>query len=343
MKSTIKALVLLFAFSIICSSFSAFADSDTISEDYYGTYNEGMYVRQYQINKVIPLDKPCNWDFKEGFKYWGGMSGKRVIESAQLLTEGNTNYVKLIGDTQWDGIITPLTLCNDLKVGQQPCIVYDWKGNQSDFQVYLAQWIPNSNGSFTEQRLGLMGGAVLHEAANPNEWNTSVTSPKNLIKASDAGNDNIYISIGIQTAIENAADADARIANLRLCIMNVESGRIYDMNGNLVKSDTYEYKEDKADYEQALEGFEEYYKKLNAQQMKEAAAAKKKQNQSSKPSSADKNTETVDEDKSDNSKTIILVVCISAVVIAICAVAVTAVMFKKPSKQTSDKKLPKGE
>lgn len=334
MKSTVKFLISLVCAVLTFSSLSVLADGQT-DENYYGTPEEGMYVRQYQINKTTPLDGIHNWDFAEGFKYWAGLDGKKVADSAKLLTEDSVRYIKLTGDTQWNGIITPLTVVEELKPGQQACIVYDWKGNAADFQVYLSQWVQNESGALSEVRLGLMYGKTLHEAKDANDWNTSVTRTKELVKASDSGNENIYISAAMQLATEKPAEADARIANIRLCIMNVISGRIYDLDGKLIKSDTYEYKEDKKDYEQALEGFEDYYKRQEAEKLKQQAAAKKAQ--SSGKTTVSSESQVDSESSNNNSKTIILAVCISVTVLAIAAITVSVIIFKKPGKGNSGK------
>ncbi len=334
MKSTNKFFVLLACAALLLStvSISVAAQAD---EDYYGTEAEGMYIKSYQVNKTTPHEGVINWDFSQGFKYWGGLGGKKVLDVAQLVTEGSVRCVRLTGEEQWNGITTPLIVTEDLKVGQQACIVYDWKGKEEDFQVYLSQWIPTEGGSLTESRMGLMNGTTLHKAENENEWNTSVTRITELVKASDSGDENIYIAAAAQLATENPSEANVRIANLRLCIMNVKSGRIYDTDGNLIKSDTYEYIEDKEDYEEALEGFEDYYKRLNAEKLRQEAA-KKQQTSEKTEVSVESNTEA-EQRSTGNAKTVIFVACIAVIVLAVAAVTVTAVSLKKQPVKGNEK------
>ena len=228
MGDFMKRLGKLFICIIILMLIMLFSLSVVAEEDVYGTYDNGIVVGKYSFQRINPLNKLTNGDFEQGLKYWATVNGERPSDVAKLLKEGNNTYIQLTGMEDFSGIVTPLFLCDKLTAGQMPVVIFDWRGSD-EFQVFLSQWVDVGEGR-REFRIGLKGGAVIKEAENESDWNTSITSLNQVLERSVDGNDNIYLHIGVQRFQNNTVIS--QIDNLRLGLVDTQTGKLTDYDGN---------------------------------------------------------------------------------------------------------------
>lgn len=206
------------------------------AEDAYGTYEEGFFTEKHSFQKVDPTPQLMNGDFSEGFRFWTTRSGNKTNENAKLVTEGDNTYAQLTPTGDYQGIVTPLFICEQAQPGQKLVVLYDWRGSM-DFQVYLMQWLFGEANA--EHRLGF-GTTVLYEAQNADEWNTTATNVQKTVLESTDGNENLYFAIGVEPTTN--MEIDTCVDNFRLAILNAD-GSYQDLEGNRLDFNTGEESE----------------------------------------------------------------------------------------------------
>lgn len=199
--------------------------------DPYGTYDDGIVLKAYQIAGVAPSEKAENHDFEQGFRYWGTSKGGSPNQFAKLIKENNNTYIKLTPKNGYDSIQTAPFYVEKAKAGDKVSILLDWKGD-GKLQASINQYINKSNGTKT-----LAKGwetDVLKEATASDEWNTSLISLAADATVADIDGNIPYFNIVVQA--RDKTDIVTYVDNIRVVKVD-DSGNVYDFSGNLLFGD----------------------------------------------------------------------------------------------------------
>ena len=201
--------------------------TNTLGQNEYGTFADGITCINNNIVSVTPTAKPMNLDFSEGLRYWGTQykTGK-ASDFVKLIIEKNNSYIKLSPKAKWDGILTAKFQCLGIKEGDKIALVYDWKGS-GDYQVglkFINPAVAVQENWFVTGDVGV--ATTLYEAKNDSEWNVSMTMSKSLPKV--ASGETATFMIGVQT--KSDLSLDYCFDNLTL-VKIAADGSIKNLNG----------------------------------------------------------------------------------------------------------------
>lgn len=190
------------------------------SSDPYGTFDEGIDAGRNVLNSTYEkIEGPHNLDFSEGLRYWSwlapaGVTVTKTTDIGSIHKADGYNYIKLNkANAQYAGFASyPFTLNNLAKEGDYLAIIYEWRGESSDFMVHMREERKGGQGDWVTDSYN-----TLYNAATTDDgWNTSVISA---MKGLAAGEAEPYYYIGIQTNTP-LNDCDTEFRNLRLVRTN---------------------------------------------------------------------------------------------------------------------------
>ena len=209
-------------------------------EDRYGTYEDGL-PKDVITRDVSPVDGMNNFDFEQGFRYWGTYwNNSTASDFAELIKEDGNTYAKLKpnandGSGGWRGPSTMAFALNNVKPGDNLSVLYNWKGD-ADFAVQLKQLqLPSTAQSGSDNKCGagpLKNLVKIGETDN--DWNTSWQYVLNPV-LEDTTNDGKYVfyilfqptgNVKIETYLDNF-----QIVKL---VGNLDNPTIYDLDGNIL-------------------------------------------------------------------------------------------------------------
>ena len=188
--------------------------------DPYGTFEGGIDAGRNVINATWEkINGPHNLDFSEGLRYWtwmapAGVTVTKTTEVGSIHKEDGYNYIKLnTANEQYVGFASyPFTLDGLAEEGDYLAIIYEWRGESSDFMVHMREERKGGQGDWVTDSYN-----TLYNAATTDDgWNTSVISAMKGLAASDQ---EPYYYIGIQTNTP-LNDCDTEFRNLRLVRTN---------------------------------------------------------------------------------------------------------------------------
>lgn len=207
-KKLLKILVITsVAVLIVASSLSAFA-AKTQFNNGFGTEASGIVGSNGQIWHNDATEGPKNFDFSEGFKYWGTGAGPSPSTVSEIVTVDGKSALHLKPKKQYDGIqSTPFTL-SDVSLGSKVSVAYDWKG-EGEFALQLNQVDKGWIATYRDDK-------IISEDING--WNTSVSTPTGQVEAEDDPSIPTTFSLVIQAADPDdyIDECDIYITNIRL-------------------------------------------------------------------------------------------------------------------------------
>ena len=213
----------------------------------YGTYEDGIYKegKQYWYQTYPAYTKGdgiANGDFQQGLKFWVQNFGKKCSDIVTLNKEGDNTYITFDGSkpsANWDGINSVLTKVDGVAEGDVLAVLYKWRGDNENFQIYLAQWELDEKGvghNESRQSSSMVGGKRIYEAVDEGEWNITVTGKNDVTKPGmlkpTFGDDGYYVSVGIQVATDPTVVFD--IDDVQIVRRNTATGKVYDLNGKML-------------------------------------------------------------------------------------------------------------
>ena len=160
------------------------------SSDPYGTFDEGIDAGRNVLNSTYEkIEGPHNLDFSEGLRYWSwlapaGVTVTKTTDIGSIHKADGYNYIKLNkANAQYAGFASyPFTLNNLTKEGDYLAIIYEWRGESSDFMVHMREERKGGQGDWVTDSYN-----TLYNAATTDDgWNTSVISAMKGLAAGEA-------------------------------------------------------------------------------------------------------------------------------------------------------------
>lgn len=225
---------------ILGCSFGTYAAPSFVVEG-FGTEEEGIippisfyphYHTPYTETNGFP-----NADFEKGLMYWSQGRKLNPADVVDIVEEENGNkYLTFTCDAPYQGIDSVRFVDSRVKVGDNLVVVYDWRGEDPNFQVALVQYMMNADGSSgTEVRLSHNGDAKRCDFLFTTEekgWNVSFNKVQNPVAKPSRGDDTIYLSYMVQVC--NDPTNTSHIDNIRLAIYGETANVLYDLDGNVM-------------------------------------------------------------------------------------------------------------
>ena len=241
-----KKLITLFlciatSISIILSGALSVCAAPAFVVDGFGTEEDGIippisfythYHNPYTETNGFP-----NADFEKGLMYWTQGRKLKPADLVDIVEEENGNhYLTFTCNNPYEGIDGIRFVDSRVKVGDNLVVVYDWRGEDPNFQVALVQYMMNADGSSgTEVRLSHNGDAKTQNflfATEENDWNVSFNKVQNPVAEPTRGDSTIYLSYMVQVCSDPTNTS--HIDNIRLAIHNETSGILYDLDGKVM-------------------------------------------------------------------------------------------------------------
>lgn len=213
----------------------------------YGTYEDGIYKegKQYWFQTYPAYTKGdglANGDFQQGLKFWAQNFGKKCSDIVTLNKEGDNTYITFDGSkpsANWDGINSVVTKIDGVAEGDVLAVLYKWRGENENFQIYLTQWELDEKGvghNENRQSSSMNAAKRIYEAVEEGEWNITVTGKNDATKPgllkptlADGG---YYLSVGIQVTTDPTVVFD--IDDVQIVRRNTSTGMVYDLSGKLL-------------------------------------------------------------------------------------------------------------
>ena len=239
-----RYIAVITALVIACSAISV-SISTLAANDVYGTEADG-------ITDALPGSKPIldgfdNFDFSQGYKYWGSACAQasevksqlpKKVTSLKKYSNGNQLKLNYDGDS-WKGIKTVKFYVDASKLteGAYLTAMMEYKGNVP-FTVGITQWELGDDGTgykvLANQNVKQSGGHIV-TASSKNGWNVAYTNAHNLVTLKDYTPDDgkIVLQVYVQRTGDGSnltVDDATIIRNIRLVI--AKSGKWYDLEGN---------------------------------------------------------------------------------------------------------------
>ncbi len=314
-----------------------------IAADDYGSYEQGIRIPAGDSNGIysVPILSENgfpNLDFEQGFKYWTtrrsstGKQISKITDIAELKkdSKGNT-YVHIEAPSSYYGLYSVRFLINELEEGSTPGLLYKWRGDQPYAQVYLEErYLIGSDGKYSNSlRVGNNGdrGATQIWPADeddPEDWNIALSLNNKPVAAATATDATgkypaMYYILGLEVTSEgNWIELD----DIQIVIHNDTSGKVFDLQGNLLYDLTNLPKRQYIDYDWG--------------DLSETVDTSEDVSQSSASvSGSDKVTQQAQKETGNNLYWIIIA---AAVVIVAAAAVATVVIVRKKKAKASDEK-----
>ena len=241
-----KKLITLFlciatSISIILSGALSVCAAPAFVVDGFGTEEDGIippisfyshYHTPYTETNGFP-----NADFEKGLMYWTQGRKLKPADVVDIVEEENGNhYLTFTCNNPYEGIDGIRFVDSRVKVGDNLVVVYDWRGEDPNFQVALVQYMMNADGSSgTEVRLSHNGDAKTQNflfATEENGWNVSFNKVQNPVAEPTRGDSTIYLSYMVQVCSDPTNTS--HIDNIRLAIHSETSNILYDLDGKVM-------------------------------------------------------------------------------------------------------------
>lgn len=181
-----------------------------------------------------------NADFEKGLLYWSSTDPKeKPAEVVKVLTEENGNKcVQFTATNNYDGIESISFRESRVKAGDELCVVFDWKGEDGNFQVYCEQIVYKDAACDSWDavfRISHNGDAKRGEIINGgggDDWNVGYCKPEKPVKAYYDANPYYYFRFGVQAF--NDPSVNAIVDNVRLGKFSASTNTIYDLDGKVM-------------------------------------------------------------------------------------------------------------
>lgn len=214
---------------------------DDDSELYYGTEAEG--ITDAYVKGMPTISKPLNFDFSQGFRYWGSsiMSDKMAnalpTTVAKIEEENGNKYLTLnpVEGLSWAGVTTVPFYVEGLASGTRLSVLYDWRGD-GNVQVAMSQLdlVEDPTGR-DKSYIKCSSTPVQNLVISPETddgWYTSWQYVNYPVKDDTTNDGKCRFIITIQPNGNN--NVTTSFDNLRLVVIGQDNKTVYDLNGKII-------------------------------------------------------------------------------------------------------------